>query len=142
MGSFFSTAKTTTRNVDYMSYSTSAKVITSSGELMEFSSPIRSSLISPPSFIICNSDNLSEGNLIQALGPKEFILPGQLYFIIPVKKLQFTLTKEDMATLVIRANEALITSPSKALNKEDRSIRGETAPILSFGSRLGRIEED
>lgn len=139
MGCCFSTA--TTAIAADCCYST-AKVIASSGELLEFSSPIQSSLVSPSSFFICNSDCLSEGELIPALGPKEFILPGHLYFILPVKKLQFKLTKEDMATLVIRANDALISSPtSNTFKKEDRWMRGGTAPILPYGSTLSRIEE-
>nr|DAD22450.1 TPA_asm: hypothetical protein HUJ06_023914 [Nelumbo nucifera] len=46
---------------------------------------------------ICNSDKLFYDSLIPPLHPAQQLQPGQLYFVLPLTRMQYRLTASDMA---------------------------------------------
>lgn len=90
-----------------------ANVVTDTGELRQFSLPITASQVleslssSPESFFLCNSDRLYFDQHIPALDPGEELQAGQIYFLLPASKLNYTLAATDMAALAVKASLAL-----------------------------------
>ncbi|KAI4389671.1 hypothetical protein MLD38_001872 [Melastoma candidum] len=90
-----------------------AKVISVNGVLREYPVPTTVSLVlrsesAPPlGFFICNSDRLYYEERILALAPGEELIGGQIYFVLPVSKLEGRLTAPEMAALAVKASLAL-----------------------------------
>lgn len=89
----------------------SANVISSTGEMRQFSIPAKVSqvLFSAPSFFICNSDRLYFDDYITPLDPEDELEAGQIYFLLPTNKLHYRLSASDMAALAVKASLALQT---------------------------------
>ncbi|KAI4320886.1 hypothetical protein MLD38_034322 [Melastoma candidum] len=102
-----------TSRPDVVDPSRTAKVISVNGELHEYLVPATVSLVlrsesAPPSgLFICNSDGLYYGERVQALAPGEELVRGQIYFVLPVSKLDGRLTAPEMAALAVKASLAL-----------------------------------
>lgn len=97
-----------------------AKLILMDGNIKEFSEELRSREIlgEYPGHFICNSDGLYVGqNISQVLGDDDRLQNGQLYFLLPHRKLEFVLTDSDMATLLFKINTALSTHKKKKKKK-------------------------
>lgn len=86
-----------------------AKVILHSGELKEFTNPVRVSdiLQENPSCFIINSNDMDFNKVISAMNEVEELQVGELYFALPLSWLNSPLRAEDMANLAIRASLAL-----------------------------------
>jgi hypothetical protein len=90
-----------------------AKLILMDGSIQEFFEGMRSREILEeyPSHFICNSDGLYVGrNISQVLRDDDQLQIGQLYFLLPQRKLQFVLTDSDMASFLFRINSAWVSS--------------------------------
>ncbi|OVA18620.1 Protein of unknown function DUF4228 [Macleaya cordata] len=87
-----------------------AKVILQDGQLQEFSYPVKVSyvLMKNPSCFICNSDEMEFDDQLSAINDDEELQPGQLYFALPLSKLRYPLTPEEMASLAVKASSALM----------------------------------
>lgn len=143
MGSCFSVATAATANaVVYKS----SKVITPSGDLWEFSLPIMSSLLltAPSSYFLCHSDTLFYDEYIPALGSEEYIVPGNLYFVLPVKMLEAPLTGDDMAALAVRASNAVVKSRERDYNigEGDEFTNNVLVSLLNVRTNKGRLVQD
>jgi len=123
MGCFLS------KNPSSVEASSTSTIITISGNILEYSTPIQSNLICETSYFLCNSDYLFYNERIPAIGPKEFILPGHLYFILPLKMLDFPLSWDDMGMLATKANNAM-QSKSKGKVKATGQLDG--APFVKL----------
>ena len=53
------------------------------------------------SFFICDSDDLDFDGIVTAVGEEDDLLPGQLYFALPLARLRTKLHAEDMAALAV-----------------------------------------
>ncbi|XP_072968173.1 uncharacterized protein [Typha angustifolia] len=87
-----------------------AKVIAVDGSLKEYSAPTAAADVLGDdirSHFLCNSDALYFDAEIPALGHRERVQVGQLYFVLPNAKLDHPLTGVDMAALAVKASSAL-----------------------------------
>ena len=98
-----------------------AKVVGLDGSLAQFAAPVTAheallagggTAPSPPraSFLCC-SDELDFDAPVRAVGARDALQPGQLYFALPVAMLGRPLPAQDMAALAARAAAALGTAP-------------------------------
>ncbi|KAG2644324.1 uncharacterized protein LOC120696114 [Panicum virgatum] len=98
-----------------------AKVVGLDGSLAQFAAPVTAheallatggTAPSPPraSFLCC-SDELDFDAPARALGARDALQPGQLYFALPAAMLGRPLPAQDMAALAARAAAALGTAP-------------------------------
>ncbi|GLJ44733.1 hypothetical protein SUGI_0940600 [Cryptomeria japonica] len=61
-----------------------------------------------PGHFICSSDGLYVGRKIcDILEEDDQLQLGQLYFLLPIQKLEYVLTDSDMAALLLKANSAV-----------------------------------
>jgi len=87
-----------------------AKIVTIDGSLIECSAPVSVSQVLGPnsvSGLLCNSDSLNYNEYIPALAMDDMIEPGQLYFVLPIEKLDCALSGPDMAMLAVKASSAI-----------------------------------
>lgn len=87
-----------------------AKLILQDGRLQEFSYPVKVSYVleKNPSCFICNSDEMDFDDVVSAVNDEDELQLGQLYFALPLSKLQHPLQAEEMAALAVKANSALM----------------------------------
>ncbi|KAH0783631.1 hypothetical protein KY290_003229 [Solanum tuberosum] len=86
-----------------------AMVIQMNGKLQEFRQPITAGeiLIQNPDFFLCSSEAMNVNSLVPQLAKDEILQLGQLYFLLPVSKLQTPLSLQDMCVLAVKASTAL-----------------------------------
>ncbi|CAI9104440.1 OLC1v1003108C1 [Oldenlandia corymbosa var. corymbosa] len=111
-----------------------AKLILVDGQLQEFRSLVRvSELVKRnPDCFICNSDEMEFDGLVSAMEDEESLLPGQLYFELPLIFLKQRLQPEDMASLAVKASLALST----------RKYDQNGCYCRSPGKRLSFLDDD
>ncbi|XP_073147851.1 uncharacterized protein [Henckelia pumila] len=92
-----------------------AKLILYDGRLQEFHHPVKVSYVlqKNPSCFICNSDEMDFDDVVSAVSDDEELQPGQLYFALPLSRLQRRLQAEEMAALAVKASSALTKSGEK-----------------------------
>lgn len=89
-----------------------AKLILHDGRLQEFSYPVKVSYVLQrnPSYFICNSDEMDFDDVVSAISDDDVLQPGQLYFALPLTRLESRLQAEEMAALAVKASSALAKS--------------------------------
>ncbi|XP_022947655.1 uncharacterized protein LOC111451454 [Cucurbita moschata] len=87
-----------------------AKLILSDGTLLEYSYPVKVSYVlhKDPASFICNSDDMDFNDVVTAVDDDDELQLGQLYFALPLEKLNKPLHAEDMAALAVKASSALM----------------------------------
>ena len=119
-----------------------AIVILMDGSYYQFSGPAKAQQIlreSPDDFI-CNSDCLYIGQKMRELLPFDELEMGQIYFLLPRKKLQFVVSESDMACLLYKANSALKQMCTKYGVGDYIQPNFYTDPQI--GERSARAEEE
>ncbi|XP_058075524.1 uncharacterized protein LOC131223942 [Magnolia sinica] len=122
-----------------------AKVISVDGSLREYFVPVNVSQVlqlecpTPTSFFLCNSDKLFFDDYIPALDSKEELQEGQIYFILPVSRLQYPLTAREMAALAVKASVALMDG-SKKSRRRQRKI--QISPVFNENQSVGSEDFD
>ncbi|KAF7809770.1 uncharacterized protein G2W53_036513 [Senna tora] len=100
-------------SADYsMKVSATAKLILQDGQLQEFSYPVKVAYLlqmNPMSFI-CNSDEMDFDDVVRAIHEDDVLQPGQLYFVLPLSRLNRPLQAEEMAALAVKASSAIMKS--------------------------------
>ncbi|KAG1326819.1 hypothetical protein COCNU_02G019130 [Cocos nucifera] len=112
-----------------------AKVIALDGGLREYFAPTAVSQVlgsDLPSCFLCCWDGLFFDAYIPALDLGDSLRPGQIYFVLPVAKLEHPLLGSDMAALAIKASTALSSAPDKRRGRK-RRIRVGTVVVLEEG---------
>ncbi|XP_057868985.2 uncharacterized protein LOC131075988 [Cryptomeria japonica] len=87
-----------------------ANLILMDGRIEVFSEPLKCKEILQqyPGHFICSSDGLYIGRKIfDVLEEADQLQVGQLYFLLPIHKLEYVLTDSDMAALLLKANSAV-----------------------------------
>ncbi|GLJ44732.1 hypothetical protein SUGI_0940590 [Cryptomeria japonica] len=87
-----------------------ANLILMDGRIEVFSEPLKCKEILQqyPGHFICSSDGLYIGRKIcDVLEEDDQLQVGQLYFLLPIQKLEYVLTDSDMAALLLKASSAL-----------------------------------
>lgn len=101
MGNFRSTSIVAT------SVAATAKLILQDGQLQEFSNPIKVSQvlqnydIHSTFYAICDSDHMEFGEYVYGLNGEEELQVGQLYFVLPLSRLNSQFRVEDIASLAV-----------------------------------------
>ncbi|CAL9041470.1 unnamed protein product [Musa banksii] len=140
MGSCFSFAFASTAETPSP---VTAKVITLDGSLSEFSTEVKVYEVlgrHHPSCFICSSDELYCNTYIPALGSKESLQLGQLYFMLPVSKLEYPLSGSDMAVLAVKASMALRPLASRHRDHGRRTV--QVMPIAAELAGLDALENN
>ncbi|XP_043713716.1 uncharacterized protein LOC122662202 [Telopea speciosissima] len=88
------------------------KLILQDGKLQEFPYPVKVSQVlqKNPMCFICNSDEMDFDDFVSAISEEEDLQPGQLYFALPLSRLNHPLQAQDMAALAVKASLALAKS--------------------------------
>ncbi|KAL0432824.1 UNVERIFIED_CONTAM: hypothetical protein Slati_2616700 [Sesamum latifolium] len=108
-----------------------ANVVSVNGELRQYPLPITVSQVlnfetaSPGSFFVCSSDGLYFDDYIPSLDAEDELESAQIYFVLPVAKLQHRLAAADMAALAVKASAALNASDRR------RSRKARISPVLA-----------
>lgn len=91
------------------SSTTTVKLILVDDKLKEFANPVKVSYVLSrnPQCFVCNSDEMDFDQLLSAMDEEEELLPGQLYFALPLAWMTRRLQPEDMACLAVKASVAL-----------------------------------
>ncbi|XP_068652810.1 uncharacterized protein [Aristolochia californica] len=113
-----------------------AKVISLNGTLREFPVPVTVSQVlqfEASSCFLCNSDKLYFDQPIPALNFDDHLQVGQIYFVLPMSKLQYTVTASDMAALAVKASLALV----KGSKGKDRRNKFRISPLLDVIESVG-----
>ncbi|KAL3845936.1 hypothetical protein ACJIZ3_003339 [Penstemon smallii] len=122
----------------------SANVVSANGQLRQYSVPItvsqvlQSETTSPDSFFLCNSDCLYFDDFIPSLDPENELQSGQIYFVLPVTKLQYRLAASDMAALAVKASVAM-----EQINRRgNRTRKARISPVLvAEGSNYDQVNQ-
>ena len=110
-----------------------AKVISTNGILREYPVPINVSQLLESedclcsSYFVCNSDRLYYEDYIPVLDLNVELEANQIYFVLPVSKLQQRLTASDMAALAVKASVAIQNASTK---DSFRRKKARISPVL------------
>ncbi|XP_028760455.1 uncharacterized protein LOC114719158 [Neltuma alba] len=87
-----------------------ARLILEDGQLREFPYPVKVSYLLQkyPMCFICNSDEMDFNDVMRAIDEDEVLKPGQLYFALPLSRLNHPLRADEMAALAVKASSALM----------------------------------
>ncbi|KAI9089063.1 hypothetical protein K1719_029342 [Acacia pycnantha] len=109
-------------STSFSAHVATAKLVVHDGTLQEFSYPVRASYVLQkyPKCFICNSDDMDFDVLVTAIDEDEELQLGQLYFVLPLARLQHRLRPEDMASLAVKASSALTKSGGGCKYVRDR----------------------
>ncbi|XWS20794.1 hypothetical protein CRYUN_Cryun30bG0000200 [Craigia yunnanensis] len=124
-----------------------AQVVSLNGDLHKYNLPVfvsqvlqaeaasssSSSSLRPSSIFLCNSDRLYYDDFIPALDFDQQLQANQLYFVLPISKLQQRLSSRDMAALAVKASVA-IQNASK--NDSHRRKKARISPVLLVAQSL------
>ncbi|KAK4421858.1 hypothetical protein Salat_2136400 [Sesamum alatum] len=106
-------------------------VVSVNGELRQYPLPITVSQVlhfetaSPGSFFLCSSDGLYFDDYIPSLDAEDELDSSQIYFVLPVAKLEHRLAAADMAALAVKASAAINASDRR------RNRKARISPVLA-----------
>ncbi|XP_004492243.1 uncharacterized protein [Cicer arietinum] len=114
------------------------KVIFPSGEVRKFEEAVKAAelMVEMPSFFVVNSLSLQNGRRFCALNADEELEYGNVYTMIPMKKLNSSVTAADMGTLLLAAKR--VSAKLKILPTTDSNFEMESQPKLN----LDDIDQD
>ncbi|KAF7828794.1 HTH-type transcriptional regulator [Senna tora] len=92
-----------------------AKLVLHDGRLQEYSYPVKASYVLQkyPMCFICNSDEMDFDDVVAAIDDDEELQPGQLYFALPLTRLNHRLQPQEMAALAVKASSALMKTSDR-----------------------------
>ncbi|KAE8691179.1 hypothetical protein F3Y22_tig00110893pilonHSYRG01406 [Hibiscus syriacus] len=104
-----------------------AHVVSINGDLHKYTLPVFVSQVlyseASPSIFLCNSDSLCYDEYIPALDVDYQLQANQIYFVLPVSKLQNRLASTDMAALAVTASRAIE-------NDSNRRKKARVSPVM------------
>ncbi|XP_022772521.1 uncharacterized protein LOC111315215 [Durio zibethinus] len=119
-----------------------AHVVSLNGDLHKYNLPMivsqvlqteAASSLPSSSIFLCNSDRLNYDDYIPALDFDHQLQANQIYFVLPISKLQQRLSSRDMAALAVKASVA-IQNASK--NDSHRRKKARISPVLLVAQSL------
>ncbi|KAK4788697.1 hypothetical protein SAY86_020016 [Trapa natans] len=126
---------------------TTAKLILQDGRLKEFSYPVKVSYVlqrvTDPAAFICNSDDMDFDGVVDPISGDKELIPGQLYFALPLNRLKRRLQADEMAALAVKASSALMKSASGKCGCEPKQLLdGHTGRTDSSSVALRKAAEE
>ncbi|OMO69854.1 hypothetical protein CCACVL1_19227 [Corchorus capsularis] len=131
-----------------------AQVVSLNGDLHKYNLPIfvsqvlqaetaasssSSSTLPPSSLFLCNSDRLYYDDYIPALDSDHKLQADQIYFVLPISKLQNRLSSSDMAALAVKASVAM---QNASKNDSHRRKKARISPVLLVAQSSPDGEKD
>ncbi|GER36638.1 hypothetical protein STAS_12991 [Striga asiatica] len=110
-------------------------VVSLAGELRQYPLPVTASQVlefealSPDSFFVCSSDRLFFDDYVPCLDLEDELEPAEIYFVLPLSKLQHRLAAADVAELAVKASAAI-----NAADPRGRSKKSRISPVLDSPS--------
>ncbi|MED6167375.1 hypothetical protein PIB30_002350 [Stylosanthes scabra] len=82
--------------------------------IMEYHRPIPASHVvsDTPGYFLCNSESMHVGTCMPRVPDDEELLPGRIYFLVPISKSREPLTLPLLCDLAVKAGSALATTNS------------------------------
>lgn len=120
-----------------------AKLILEDGRLQEYSYPVRVSYLLQkyPDSFICNSDEMGFDDVVLGVCDDEELQLGQIYFALPLSRLNRRLLPQDMAALAVKASSALGRNVVVFSAKNPPGNGGSWRRRGKFSARLNVIPE-
>ncbi|XP_051144167.1 uncharacterized protein LOC127260480 [Andrographis paniculata] len=86
----------------------SARVILPGGEIRQFRQPVKAAelMLESPNYFVANSQSLNIGRRFSALSADEDLEFGNLYVMLPMRKVNSVVTAADVAVFLMAANSA------------------------------------
>lgn len=114
-----------------------AKLILTDGRLLEYSYPVKVAYIlqKDPASFICNSDEMDFDDVVTAVDDDDELQLGQLYFALPLDRLNQPLQAEEMAALAVKASSALMKAGGGGMEKCG-SPRTAISPVVVSGEEF------
>ncbi|KAE8654106.1 hypothetical protein F3Y22_tig00117056pilonHSYRG00891 [Hibiscus syriacus] len=112
-----------------------AHVVSVNGDLHRYNLPVFVSQVlhaetasssSSSDIFLCNSDSLSYEEYIPALDVDDQLQANQMYFVLPILKLQHRLASKDMAALAVKASLAM---ENDSKNYSNRRKKARISPV-------------
>ena len=122
-----------------------AKIISVNGVHRDYPVPVNVSQVlesedaTASSYFICNSDRLYYEDYIPTLDLDEELQANQIYFVLPVSKLQHRLSASDMAALAVKASVALQNASTK---DGHRRKKARISPVLVINQSVSSESND
>ncbi|XP_047314456.1 uncharacterized protein LOC124917975 [Impatiens glandulifera] len=115
MGMCVSSESPTRKQNDLKSSPTAKRsvvVIDLDGHLQEFNNPIRAChvLSKNQNGFLCSSETLNVGTRAEMVTDEEELVPGNIYFLMPLSKSDSLLTLEELCYMAIKASKVLTIS--------------------------------
>lgn len=132
MGTCFSSTST-------LASTPTAKVVALDGSLKEYTVPVNVSSalgLSRKSCFLCSSDSLYFASRIPALASHSMLELNQIYFELPVSKLEYPLSGTDMAALAVKASRALALA-----SRKKRRRTGVVPAVAQVICEMGCVED-
>uniref|UniRef100_A0ACD5UYF5 Uncharacterized protein n=1 Tax=Avena sativa TaxID=4498 RepID=A0ACD5UYF5_AVESA len=113
-----------------------AMVLLPTGELREYTPTataarvLEDSVDAGAGWFLCDADAVGFEGAVSAMGKGEELRPGQIYFVLPAEARRNGLRREDIASLAVRASEALVKKASTAGGSGRRRRAGSVSPLV------------
>ncbi|CAL0331833.1 unnamed protein product [Lupinus luteus] len=110
------TAKPKARDAESFRRASTIMVMDMKGEIMEYMHPIPASHVisDNPAFFLCNSESLYIGTCMPRVPDEEELLPGRIYFLVPLSQSHNPLSLTLLCDLAIKASYALANVINRA----------------------------
>ncbi|XVE69546.1 hypothetical protein DITRI_Ditri10aG0000200 [Diplodiscus trichospermus] len=149
MGTCFSSHSTT---LSKSAPPPTAQVVSLNGELHKYNLPVfvsqvlqaeasSSSSSRSSAIFLCNSDRLYYDDYIPALDFDQQLQANQIYFVLPVSKLQQPLSSRDMAALAVKASVA-IQNASKSDSHRRKKARISPVSLVAQSLLVPVVDKD
>lgn len=115
-----------------------AKLVMMDGSLREFIYPVKASSLvenDHPTFFICDSDEMELDQVISPMSADKELMPGNLYFALPLDRLRRRLRGEEMAALAWKACSALKMSGGGD-EKSGCGLKHLVFSVVGMGSKV------
>lgn len=114
-----------------------AQVIHWNGRLQELWQPARAAdvLSHNPCFFLCSSETMNLDSVPRQLSKDEPLQLGQLYFLIPISKIDVPFSLHDLCTLAVKASKALDeyhSDVARVTFETSVILHDESGPVVRF----------
>ncbi|KAE8731451.1 zinc-binding family protein [Hibiscus syriacus] len=127
-----------------------AHVVSVNGDLHRYNVPVfvsqvlqaetaSSSSSTSSSIFICNSDSLAYDEYIPSLDVDDQLQANQMYFVLPISKLQHRLASKDMAALAVKASLAMENDSKNDSNRRKKARISPVTVVAASQSRSGSV---
>ncbi|CAI9104442.1 OLC1v1003110C1 [Oldenlandia corymbosa var. corymbosa] len=128
---------TTSPGGSFLNLPSAAQVIHWNGRLQELWQPTKAEeiLTQNPDFFLCCSEAMNVDSVPGEMAKDEVLQLGQLYFLIPVPKINQPFSLQDLCTLAVKGSKALNCNPGtgrSAAFQMSAILPDQSSPLARF----------